>query len=155
MNKKAVSLMVSYVLLTIMAIALSVFVYAYLKLYVPAEQRECPTDTNLAIDKIECSILNKKINVTLSNRGLFNISSVFLRIGPENKTVKYQINQGNETFSPPLAPQFSFKFISLQVPESISLTAEDNEIEAQPAVIIDKFLVPCKNSVTTLQFNCS
>src|SRR3989344_1131649 len=91
-NKKAISLMVSYVLLIVIAIGVSVLVYNYLKLYTPGEKKECPADVYLTVDDVTCSLSQNTINLTITNRGVFNISAVFIRVGPQNKSVKLQIN---------------------------------------------------------------
>ena len=44
LDKRGVSIMIGYVLLVVIAIGLSIAVYAYLKNYLPREKAECPQD---------------------------------------------------------------------------------------------------------------
>ena len=81
-NKRGVSLMIGYVLLVVIAIGLSVAVFAYLKLYLPKDEPKCYDDVILSIDDLICvGGEGGNISVTLTNRGLFNINGAFIRVG--------------------------------------------------------------------------
>lgn len=82
-NKKAVSEIVSYVLLIVIAISLAAGVYTFLKSSVPTPDKEretCPEDTSLAISDYDCytSDENKVITLTFENKGLFNVDGFII-----------------------------------------------------------------------------
>lgn len=85
-NKKAVSLMLSYVLLIAIAVSLSIGVYSWLKFIAKGteETEECPKDVSLEIQNYEC-LANKEIRLEIKNKGLFNISGIAVR-GTDNKS---------------------------------------------------------------------
>ena len=53
-GKKGVSIMVGYVLLVVIAVVMSVVVYAWLKTYTPADVKSCPEEVSLFVSSIEC-----------------------------------------------------------------------------------------------------
>ncbi len=164
-DKKAISLMVSYTLLVVIAISLSIVVYAYLKLYLPAEKRECQQEISLAVENAVCTITTtttpttQELDITISNRGLFSVSAMLIRIGPAGRTVKIQVNQGDEPIVPPLAPGKIIQFADINIPQpplGINLASgREYEIEVQPALIIDGFLVPCEEAVVVYPLECT
>ena len=81
-QKKGLSNMVAYVLLITITIALSVLVYNWLQFYVGASDlEECPDGVNLVIQNYTCSKgQNGKVNVTLKNKGLFEVDGFILRV---------------------------------------------------------------------------
>ncbi len=153
MNKRAVSLMVSYVLIVVIGIALSIAVYAYLKYYLPSDQEKCSQDISLVVEQISCS--DDKLSIVISNRGLFNVSGAYVRFGPEDTEVKEQIpeNKGLELFTQPpntgnipLPPGGSKAFVNLDVSSIIDLSATTNyAVEVQPALYPDRVLISCPN----------
>jgi len=153
-NKKAISLMVSYTLLIVIAIALSVIVYGYLKIYLPGQQRECPANINLALEDVVCS--NSNLDITISNRGLFNVSGAFVRVGDKDRTVRTQVNPGDEFF-PPISPNSPLiNLPDFTIPPNTLTPGEEHVIEIQPVVLVDQqFLVPCKNAVVTYPLTCT
>jgi hypothetical protein len=133
-NKKAVSEVISYVLLIVIAMSLATGVYAWMKFYVPSEKEEkCADDTAISIIDYNClynPILggpeNKKneIRLTISNQGFFEVDGFFITASDALERPPYQsLNatlgsaaSGRWDFSPKLAPgnttqppiQFSF-----------------------------------------------
>ena len=71
MNKKGISEMIGYVLLISIAIVISVFVYTWLKTYVPQQNLECPEDVSFLVEGAVCE--GSELNITLRNNGLFDI----------------------------------------------------------------------------------
>ena len=86
MEKKAVSLMLSYALLIIIAISLAIGVYAWLKFVVGGQNplEECPEGVFLIIKSHEC-LGNDEIQIEVENRGRRNISGYAIK-GTENKS---------------------------------------------------------------------
>ena len=155
-KKKAVSLMVSYVLLVVIGIAISVFVYAYLKYYLPENRKECEVDTRVIISNVSCIASASDIRVDIENRGLFNISGVFVRFDTASgRAVKKQLNNGDEFLGIPIAPGESRALNFDDVSGIIDLdVSTPYEIEIEPAILDEGFLIPCKNSIATYPVTC-
>lgn len=83
MKKRGVSEIVSYTLLIVISISLAVLVFNYLKSYTPKDKPECKDGINIVIEKAECDLLGKRLNLTLENRGRFKVEMAFIRIGKE------------------------------------------------------------------------
>lgn len=81
-DKNAVSNIIAYVLLISITIGLSVMVYNWLRFYVSEETVEqCPSTVNVIIKDYYCSSgANGFFNVTLKNKGLFNVDGYILRV---------------------------------------------------------------------------
>jgi len=95
-NKKAVSEIVSYTLLIVIAVVASSLVYYFLQLQTPKDKTECKEGISLGIDyvKLTCSNNNndRTLDLTLLNNGRYKINAAYIRIGEEGKSVKYWIN---------------------------------------------------------------
>ena len=78
-KKRAVSLMVSYVLLVVISLSLAVGVYAWLKWIAPplGGPEKCPEDISLIIEEYSCNY--KKITLSVKNNGLFNLDGFIAR----------------------------------------------------------------------------
>lgn len=81
-NKKALSVMIGYILLITFGIVLSVIVYGYLKTYVPKDFLSCPEGVSIFIDEVNCSENGATggydINLTMQNNGKFNVAGYFI-----------------------------------------------------------------------------
>jgi hypothetical protein len=86
MEKKAVSLMLSYVLLIVIAISLAIGVYVWLKFVAGGQNPldECPDSVFLIVQSYEC-LGNDEIQIEVKNQGRFNISGYAIK-GTENKS---------------------------------------------------------------------
>lgn len=94
-QKKAVSLMVSYVLLIVITLSLAVLVYAWLEFTVQEPKTlECPDDVSLIIHDYKCPG-SQIIELTLRNKGLWNIRGFIIR--GTNKTEGVPMNILNFT----------------------------------------------------------
>lgn len=80
MNKKALSEMIAYVLLIVIAVSLSIFVYGWLNRYVPKQSLECEDNVALIIDDYSCNSSENTTDITVRNKGLFNVDGFFIRI---------------------------------------------------------------------------
>jgi len=78
-SKKGISLMIAYLLLVSMGIVLSIFVYNYLKTYVPKEPPQCPDGVSIFIQNTSCD--GSLLNITLKNNGRFYIAGYYVYIG--------------------------------------------------------------------------
>ncbi len=78
-RKKAVSLMVSYVLLVAIVLTVSIGVFVFLKLVSNIEPvTDCKEGTSLILESTECE---GKINLLLRNNGRFSVEGVILTVG--------------------------------------------------------------------------
>ena len=77
--KRGVSIIVAYVLLIVIAIALSGLVYNWLRFQVtPSDVETCPEGVTLIIKNLEC--IDDSLNITLENKGTFNIDGFIIRV---------------------------------------------------------------------------
>src|SRR3989344_8761483 len=148
-NKKADSQMVSYVLLVVIAISLSAAVFAFLKLYVPSDREKCPDDVSVIIEEVICS--QGKLNLAISNRGLFNVSMLFVRMGEESRTVRTQINNKTELLPEPLAPGQTNKYL-FNIPTRFSTGTYI--VEVQPAILSEKKNLRLCSTIPTQKVIC-
>lgn len=154
-NKKALSEIVGYTILIVIALSLSVMVYSFLKVYVPKETAECGQEINLIIRDYSCSVEAKELNITLSNSGLFKVNAAYLRFGKSGRATT-QINKDNfllynESGSEGLNPQESYIFAF----KSLITESGEYKLELQPVIIQDKKLVACENAIVTETIQCN
>lgn len=84
MDKKAVSVMIGYVLLISSAVVIGAIVYQFLKGYVPNEGLgECPEGTSLIVKEFKCYANSTSgewgINLTVKNNGRFGLDGYFIK----------------------------------------------------------------------------
>ncbi|MDE1848658.1 MAG: hypothetical protein KGH55_01340 [Nanoarchaeota archaeon] len=77
-NRKGVSEIVGYVLLISIVIVISIFVYQWLKSYVPQQQVSCPDGVSVAVTNFVYDCAKDTLNFTLSNTGTFSIAGYFI-----------------------------------------------------------------------------
>ena len=77
-NKKAVSIMVGYVLLVVFAVIIGAVVYQWLSTYIPKEPLGCPEGSSLFVKDAIFDSSNSELNLTLRNNGRFNIAGYFI-----------------------------------------------------------------------------
>ncbi len=80
-NKKAVSIMIGYVILIGIAITIGAVTYSWLQTYVPQEKTECPDRISIYISELNCYEVggDTRMNLTLENNGNFNIDGYLIR----------------------------------------------------------------------------
>ena len=102
MNKRALSEVVGYVLLVAMAIALSAVVYYFINSYLPKQTSNCPDGVSIIINDYKCDNINNLLNLTMQNKGLFDIDGFILKASNDSnmpaKTLDY-INSSGGTSS--------------------------------------------------------
>lgn len=159
-KKKGDSMMVSYVLLIVIAVAISGLVYSYLKLYVPTEGVECNEEIYLTIDSVDCNNETQMLSVQLSNGGLFNVDRAFIRFAEANRTVRTQLNI-NDTLlynladsKPVLAPGDRTPAMRFSINSSLRSGVQEYVLEVQPAITKERRIVPCKNKIVTRPVTC-
>lgn len=146
--------MVSYALLIIIAVAISVVAYNYLRLYLPSQREECPNGISLFVESAACFREDGRLSVTISNRGLFNVSAVFLRFGEAGRQIRGQINPYNESFPfslPPSDVAYSFEY---NISNNLRSGVNSYVLEIQPAVALNGKTIVCRDSISTFSVEC-
>ena len=147
-NKKGVSEMVGYVLLVVIAVGLSVLVFAYLRLYIPKGNLDCQEGINLAIDSAGLDCTANELRLTLVNQGRFSVDAAYVRFAAENRKIRNWTNREDNKFYFPgrLAPGN----IS-QNNYTVSADPEINYVvEVQPAIFVNGKISACQNIVTQI-----
>jgi len=76
-DKKAVSLMLSYVLLVLIALAVGTLIYFWMKDVIFSPGETCPEGVSLIIRDVSCS--GGQITITIANKGTFNVHGIIVR----------------------------------------------------------------------------
>lgn len=152
-SKKGISEIVSYTLLIIIAVAVSVLVFSFLRSYIPKYQTpECPTDINIDVRDIICS--SRNLEITLSNKGLFSIDAAFVRLNPPGREVKSLVaGDSLIEFENPLIPG---NITTIEVALNSYTPGAGFRIEVQPARFNEKNeLAACENLAIQKNLTCS
>jgi len=141
MNKRGISEVVSYTLLIVIALTMSVIVYAFLKSYVPRDKPECQEGISIIIENLNCthetSPNANNLSLTLQNTGRFKIDFAYIRVGNASRKIKVDappINPlplYNKSNNKGLDPQESTTQLNFKLPSSYSNTG-DYILEVQP-----------------------
>ena len=150
-DKRGISLMIGYVLLIVIGVSLSIGVFVYLKLYLPKDQPACHEDVSLIINEVTCA--SGQINITVSNRGLFNVGGIQIRIGDSKRLFRQLINEdegfifkgdSDGTLSPGESWKNNYTYSELGL----------KDIEIEPLQYIDNFPVLCEKSIAKQTVSC-
>jgi len=154
-NKRGISEIVSYTLLIIIAIAIAALVYAFLSKYIPGAKAECPQgDISLEIRDVSCRMTTTgtDLNLTVVNKGLFNITGIGIFVGRENYKTGTNMNRGNTSFVQPLYPGENRTLIySNSKPDNELLTYT---VRILPYAIGDKGVASCDKAVVVEKLDC-
>ena len=153
-SKKAVSLMVSYVLLIVIALALASVIYSWAKVksnFLP--QEECPEDVSIIIKDYSCNNTIKVISLYIENKGLFNINGFFIRASDNESIIaSIPLNTTDIERSLIISGRYDF-FDNLLKPNEVrvanfSFKNSDplKKIEIQPYILQEKITL-CPNRV--------
>jgi hypothetical protein len=77
-DKRAVSIMVGYVLLVTSAVIMGVIVYQWIRTYVPTEALECPEGVSIFLKEYSYDCGVEELTATLKNNGRFNLAGYFI-----------------------------------------------------------------------------
>lgn len=156
MDKKGISIIIGYVLLVVMAISLSLLVYAWLKYYLPKEIEKCPDSVSLIISDYECNQEDKEISLTLKNQGFFNIYGFIARV--RNNGFFYELKD-DEGKTRHYFEAWGFLKPNNESTKSFSYSEYVYilEIEIQPFIIGDKGeILLCDNAIISQKLeNCN
>jgi len=156
MNKKAVSVMLSYVLLIVIVISLGALVYKYVLSNLPQDTEACPNDLSVIIRDYNCTAGILELDV--QNKGLFDVDGYYIRAsnetGRENIIMLNKIGgigeKGRVKWLDKLGPGEENKDF-FQYSEYGNLTS----LEIEPFIIKDKKLVLCPESLVKQDIGCS
>jgi len=77
-DKRAISVMIGYILLISVAVVMAIIVYSWLKTYVPKESLDCPDGVSILIKDYTCD--SNQLSITTLNNGRFNVAGYFVRV---------------------------------------------------------------------------
>lgn len=77
-SKKALSIMIGYVLLVVFAIVLGTLVYGWMKTYVPKEDINCPSGSAIFVDDINYDCDTDILVFELKNNGQFDLGGYYI-----------------------------------------------------------------------------
>lgn len=158
-NKKALSEIVGYTILIVIALALASMVTVFLTTQVNIFKPKpgCNEEINLIVGDVACSFSKGELNITLINKGLFKADAAYLRFGNETQKLRQQINKDNFLLFGPgntdgLNPGESSSAI-YNISEQL-ISKGSYILELQPAIIQNKQLVVCENSIIFQTVQC-
>lgn len=155
-KKRALSEMVGYVLLVVIAISLSIIVYEWILPQIWQPKEKCDDGVSLVLEAYVCDSNLNILNITLRNMGTFSVNGFIIRVGNEagkkpiysppaySETERLQgVIVGQIFFVTPMNPDdsknFSFLYSNFKSVKSI---------EIEPTQIKDGKLVLCEYAVT-------
>lgn len=154
-NKRAVSEVVAYVLLIVISLSIAGMIYAWLRFYVPGPEQKCPDNVAIVIKNDLCNVVENSINITIQNKGLFNVSGFYIYMSNETGALPIleptfksssrplsSSERGYILFESPLPPDEEFDIVL-----SYSLNNRIEEIEIEPFRWQDKKVVLCKDAI--------
>jgi hypothetical protein len=153
-NKKAVSEMISYVILIAIVLSLSIGIYAWLKAASNATPAiDCKEDTSVVVTSYQCL---GDIRLSIKNNGYFNVDGIILAVGNNSQRApdsyllsSYLTNslEGHYNFVPSLAPGETreAKFIAQTNAGKIDFNI--SVIQIQPFIIDKNQEIICNKAV--------
>ncbi len=86
-NKRGVSEIVSYVLLISITFIIAGVVYSWLMFYItPGKETKCDEGVSLTIRGYNYDCITKRLNLTIQNRGLFDVEGYLIRVNNQSGT---------------------------------------------------------------------
>lgn len=165
-NKKAVSLILSYVILIGISLALSALIYSWMKARAqkPFSEESCPEDVSLVLVSAKCSVegYTDALNITVQNKGLFNIHGYIIKSSDSEEGIA-----GKSAFNLYLyggavgnnLVDFTYQSDNALVGNERNWTlfrnnTPINQIELEPFIKEEGEIKYCENSITTHRIDC-
>lgn len=150
LNKKAVSIIVGYVLLVTITLSLSIAVYSFLRFQASGfigDEEECPEGVSLIIEDYGC-LSQQGLNITLQNKGLFSIDGFVLRVNDREgaEVGVYVLNETGAELLPNEKVNKIYDFVSKNL-NQLSF------VEVQPFVEENGQRIYCK-AIASQKLNC-
>jgi len=166
-DKKGVSLMISYVLLVVIAIVMSIVVFTYLRFVANVEPViDCEEGTSIIIEDYVCDPDNNKITLTMRNNGRFSVTGFTSAFGgnslqePTTKLLtidsgRLSTSDGSYIFEEPLKPgelidtNFGIQEVKADGKFGDVIFSFLKKIKIQPYIYDDEadLNVPCTNAI--------
>jgi len=153
-EKKGLSIVVSYVLLIVLAMSVSVWVYQWLRSSVDlVDSPECPDDVVLAIYDYSYNSSISQLNLTIQNKGYFNVDGFFVRVNNDSDP-----NFGIYILNESLHEVNVSESVTVKLNSSNYIVGSSNYllvgtikvIDVQPYVIEDNKVVVCEKIATEI-----
>ena len=151
-NKKGLSEVIGYVLLILIALSLSVAVYAWVNYVLIKPVTVCHDDVSLTIEDYVCG--NGNLQLTLRNRGLHDTGGFAVKVRETGKTGPpiMKVKSGGEETNDVLInfDAGTENIVSLGYPNAVEvgeLVTSIDMIQIEPIELIDGNLVYCKDDV--------
>lgn len=155
-RKKGISEMVSYVLLVVIAIGISITAYSFLKSYVPKGQTpNCLDDVAIQMQDYVCDSSLQSLTLTISNTGLHSFDAVYIRMGDETAKVRSAITPNRQPLvfgtREGLKPGETYSRVLV----SPVINSGKNILEIQPAMYTaNNKLAACDKATVTYTLTC-
>lgn len=97
-SKKALSVVIGYVLLVVIGVALGAIVYTWQKTYVPKDEyAACPEGVSLFLSSLDYDHNNQKLTLEIKNNGRFSVGGYFIYIkdDPEKTLATVDVSEKN------------------------------------------------------------
>lgn len=85
-NKRGVSEIIGYILLIAIVVVISIFVFQWLKSYVPQSALACPDGTAVSVPEYKYDCTGNNLSFTLQNTGTFSIAGYFIHASNDSIT---------------------------------------------------------------------
>jgi flagellin-like protein len=86
-DKRGVSEIIGYILLIAIVVVISVFVFQWLRSYVPQSALTCPDGTAVSVPEYDYNCNENMFNFTLANTGTFSISGYFIHASDSTQEI--------------------------------------------------------------------
>lgn len=154
LNKKALSEIVGYVLLISISLALAGMVYTWLTYYVtPGQEVTCDEDVSVVIREFNYSCGSNSLNLTLQNRGMFNVDGYIIRVnnrsGAQNGV--YVVNKTGQSLK--VGQTVSNYYFPVKDISSLQEIVDLTIVEVQPIMIKEGVVVVC-SQVSKQSLSC-
>lgn len=164
-SKKGLSEIVGYVILIIIAVTLAGLVYGWLKLQVPKDKLSCPDSVGIIIKDYACNTGSKTVNITIENRGYFNIDGINARASNQTGGVNSLPLQalsgafatstnGFIYFNTPLNPNLDYAGVYNYSANNIIKSIQITPFVLNKGNSATNQLVICSDKSTQLDINC-
>ncbi|MBD3253097.1 hypothetical protein GF386_05160 [Candidatus Pacearchaeota archaeon] len=155
MNKKAVSLMISYVVLIAIAIALSIGIYSWLKIIASDVKPKVNCEEGTVLTLTDYKIIYRNLTIDVKNSGRFNIDGFIMTVSndsdkpPTMNLLGKEVYKGYYYFMNPLKPgeKKSMNF-SNQTTKGYQIELDEvKKIQIQPFIEYERSIILCEDSV--------
>ncbi|HOF44322.1 MAG TPA: hypothetical protein PKW70_02920 [Candidatus Pacearchaeota archaeon] len=129
-SKKAMSVIIGYVLLIVIAAVMGVIVYKWQKTYTPQDPHGmCPDESSLMITSLNYDCDNDVLTFELKNTGQFSIGGYFVYVkdNPEKQIATVDISRNNTDEFSPMLHQLGINGIKLGMDSEDPRLTQEND----------------------------